>query len=84
MLVIYDLILEEATRFPAQVTIQIPVDAQSLSASNVDQDGVNIAIESVVHDIGLWKDVHLTATTPLVHIEYYDPNLVKQGDRRIF
>lgn len=84
MLVRCELHLDEATALPAQITLQIPVDAQSLTVNSLDDQGNPIRLENDAADIGLWKAVQFTSITRVIQVEYYDPNLVKEGDQRIF
>jgi len=84
MLVMYSIELDENTPLPAEITLQIPIDAQSLSTTNLDEDDNVISLNTEAVDIGLWKDVHFTAITRNIQVEYYDPNLVKEGVRRTF
>ena len=84
MLVRYEIQLDEGSRMPVDLTLQIPVDAQSLTISNLNEDNDTLGLQTDVEDIGLWKDVRFTTITRVIEVEYYDPNLVKEGEQRLF
>lgn len=85
VLVIVNLTLPEDMTLPAQVQVRIPARAGEPHAVAVRQpDGtlVNAPFQRVV--TGEWATVTVTASTPEVHVEYYDPALEKDGDQRRF
>jgi hypothetical protein len=85
MLVIYHLTLSSEVSLPANVTIQIPTHVGEPHAVAVRQaDGAlfTVQFQRTVRD--QWADISLTATTPDIQLEYYDPNLQKDGNLRTF
>ena len=84
MLVVYEITLENAISLPARLTFQIPIDGQLLAVSNRESDDSLTALETETSEFGQWKDVRFSSNTHQIRIEYYDPNLIKQGDQRIF
>ena len=80
MLVIYHMTLSAQVSPPVELSVRIPARVGDPHAVAVRQaDG---ALFSVVYDRvvqGDWAVITFTATTPDVQLEYYDPNLVKQG-----
>ena len=85
VLVIYRAKLAADVSFPAEVTFHIPAAAGEPNAVAVRQmDGslLNAAYERVVD--GVWAAITFTATAPEVQLEYYDPQLGKEGDTRSF
>jgi len=84
VLVITEIQLEPEIPLPSELQLQIPGGAEILTISNLETDGLfsTLAIDENVN--GNWKDVIFTAITPTIRVEYYDPNLVRQGDRRAY
>ena len=84
VLVVYEIMLPEDISLPIELIIQVPDDAQVLAVSNRAQDNSLSALENEVIPIGEWKDIQFTSRTRSIRIEYYDPNLVRNGNLREF
>lgn len=85
VLVMYDVTLPAQVALPAEVVVRIPQAAGEPHAVAVRQaDGVlvNAPYQRTVE--GDWSVLRITASTPEVHVEYYDPRLEKEQDRRRF
>jgi len=82
VLVIYRITLDPGTSLPADVTLRIPVDAQvnAVAARQGDGSLFNIAYDRAVS--GDWAEISFNAALPDIQVEYYDPNLVKEGAAR--
>lgn len=85
MLVIYRITLSDSTRLPAQFDLRIPRAAGSPYTVAVEEsDGQLYNLDYTTEPDGEWLVVSLTAPTQKLQIEYYDPGLSKNGDRREF
>lgn len=85
MLVIYRMTLGSGVTLPAEVTIRIPRAAgqpYSLAMQEVDGQLYNLAYTSRTE--GDWIAVTFTTAVPVNQLEYYDPGLTRQDDRRSF
>jgi len=87
VLVIYHITVSPETTLPATMTFRIPAASVKPTAvalgqavGQVSDQGVNY---SVVAD-GDWVKVNIEVTAPVIQIEYYDPNLSKNGQSREF
>ena len=83
VLVIYRITLSSDTTLPTELVIPIPTsagDPSAVAAKQVDGTLINMAFTKQVD--GQWTDIHFTATMPDLQIEYYDTNLIKQGQAR--
>jgi len=83
MLVIYRAQLSADVSLPVELSFRIPVAAGAPNAVAVrDLDGslLNAPYERIVE--GDWAFINLTATMPGIQIEYYDPQLSKNGSQR--
>jgi len=85
MLVIYHLTLSPSVSLPADVTLQIPASVGEPSAVAVRQaDGALFTVQHQRSVRDQWAEISLTATTPDIQLEYYDPSLTKDGGVRNF
>lgn len=90
VLVIYRLTLSSDTTLPAEMTVRIPAAAgepyavavKQVTSTSTGNDLFKIAYDRQVD--GNWGLITFTATMPEVQIEYYDPQLAKQGATRHF
>jgi len=90
VLVIYRLTLSSDTTLPVEMTVRIPAAAgepnavavKQITSTSTGSDLFQIASNRVVN--GDWGLITFTATMPEVQIEYYDPELTKQGADRHF
>jgi hypothetical protein len=85
VLVIYRITLSSDTPLPTDLVIPIPTsagDPSAVAAKQVDGTLINMAFTKQVD--GQWDKINFTATMPDIQIEYYDANLVKQGQARHF
>lgn len=84
MLLIYTIELSEAASQTRALTFQVPSAAQSLSVAHYNPDGEITALEFETSQSGAWKEVRFATAAKIVQIEYYDPELLKQGNRRVY
>ena len=85
MLVIYRVTLSPAVSLPVDLHFQIPARAGAPNAVAVrgpDGNLFNAPYERSVE--GDWATITLTASMPNIQIEYYDPQLIKEGVDRNF
>ena len=85
MLVIYHITLPAATTFPTPMSIRIPAAAGKPNAvATLGPNGDLISINYDQQTSGEWSTLTFDATTPNVQVEYYDPSLVKDGQKRSY
>jgi len=88
MLVMYIVHLPEDASLPAELVVRIPARVQAPSAVAVrTAEGRLLNAEHRVEadpESSEWRLVIITATEPIVHIEYYDPALEMDGAARHF
>jgi len=85
MLVIYRLTLPSTTSLPAALNVRIPASAGKPNAvASRQPDGSLVNLNYQQKTNGQWSDLAITATSPEVQVEYYDPNLKKEGQQRTF
>lgn len=82
--VIHEITLAESVRLPQNLIFEIPADAEVIRVINYTSDDRPIELNYQVSQIGNWKDLLLTPNSRSIHIEYQDPNLVRQGNKRLF
>lgn len=84
VLVVYEIILDEATSLPQTLIFEVPADAKVLSVINFTQDNRPYELSFNESYFGHWKEVRFTATSHNIHIEYQDPNLIRSQDQRTY
>jgi len=84
VLVITEIQLDTDTPLPDELILQIPADSEILTISNLEADGHFSTLHIEEEVSGRWKDVIFSPITTTIRIEYYDPNLVRQGDQRAY
>lgn len=88
MLVIYRITLRPDTPLPARLSLRIPRRAGRpnavATAPSSEAMLLNAPYEYVPATGSPWVWLHVTVDQPYVQIEYYDPALDKQGERRAF
>ena len=84
VLVVYEIELPTDAALPLEMIFQVPDDAQVLTVANREQDNQLNILDNEVTPLGNWKDIRFTSQTGKIRIEYYDPNLVKDGNLRKF
>ncbi len=85
MLVIYRIQLASGTHLPASVSIRIPASAGDPTAVAVrSADGNLYSINYNRQVSGAWAAISFSTSTDEAQLEYYDPNLIKNGVTRSF
>ena len=85
MLVIYHATLSPSVSLPANVILQIPARAGEPNAVAVRQaDGALFTVQYQRSVRDQWAEISLTATTPDIQLEYYDPTLTRNDSQRSF
>ena len=84
VLVVLDIELAGDADEPVLLTFQIPANSDSLEVSTRTIEGESLPLAYETSEIGKWRDVRFTTAAQNILIEYYDPNLVKEGDLRLF
>ncbi len=86
MLVMYQISLSEQVKLPTELNLRIPASAGAPNAVAVCQpDGgcFNTPYEQKPPE-GEWSTLVIQATLPDLRVEYYDPQLIKEGSSRHF
>jgi hypothetical protein len=86
MLVINFIMLPANTTLPVQLDVRVPANAD-LNTVAVGKAGDSVSDQGVKYTTrkdGEWLVVSITATGPAIQLEYYDPNLKKDGDLRSY
>lgn len=88
MLVIYRITLSSQTKLPAQISLRIPqaVGQGPNAVAMKDASGAltNLEFKTSLVSGGKWLQVDFTTPMPEIQIEYYDPRLMRNLDRRTF
>lgn len=83
MLVIHSITLPPETSFPEEMEFLIPTAAGVPNAvAGLQPDGILIDLNYEQIPGEDYSRILFTAPTPIVQIEYYDPNLIKEGTTR--
>jgi hypothetical protein len=85
VLVIYRITLPSGVSLPTDLTLRIPAAAgepNAIASKQPDGSLLNAAYDRVVN--GEWADITLTATMPEIQVEYYDPGITRDGNKRTF
>lgn len=86
MLVMYQISLSAQVKLPTELSLRIPASAGAPNAVAVCQpDGscFNTPYEQKP-PLGEWSTLVIQATLPDLRVEYYDPQLIKEGSNREF
>jgi hypothetical protein len=84
VLVIYNITLSPQVSLPATVGLRIPASAGRPHAVAMQDPAGLYNLNYEPFAAGEWIEVRFTTPVPDVHIEYYDPDLRKSGERRDF
>ncbi|MEW5939703.1 MAG: zinc ribbon domain-containing protein [Chloroflexota bacterium] len=87
VLVIYRITVAPEAQLPAAMTFRIPAAAIKPSVVAVGQTATtvsDIGVKFSQEPNGDWLDIKIEVTGPAVQLEYYDPNISKQGRNRSF
>jgi hypothetical protein len=80
------LIDTQSTKFPTKLTLQIPATAIQPHVVAVGQTPETVSDSNVEFSLSApangWINVLVTATGPAIQLEYYDYNLIRNGDAR--
>ncbi|MGD2156293.1 MAG: zinc ribbon domain-containing protein [Anaerolineales bacterium] len=83
MLVIYRVVLDPQTSFPVDLSFRIPTLAGEPNAVAVRQMDGSLVYATYERQVsGEWAFITVTATSPEVQLEYYDPQLEIDGQQR--
>ncbi len=82
MLVIYKILLSPQVSLPAELSLRIPTRVGEPNAV-AERQGQDLFVVSYEREVqGEWSLIRLTATSPDIQLEYYDPALEKNGQLR--
>ncbi|MBN2147662.1 MAG: zinc ribbon domain-containing protein [Anaerolineales bacterium] len=85
VLVIYRIMLAADLSLPLELALRIPAAVGEPNAVAARQmDGALISIDYQREVSGEWAEIHFTAITSQLQLEYYDPTLVKDGAQRSY
>jgi len=79
VLVIYQAILSSFAPLPIDLTFRIPANAGEPNAVAQMSGSVLLNVEYTRNVRGEWAEITFTASSRVVHLEYYDPDLIEQG-----
>ena len=83
MLVIYRLTLPPQVSLPANLTVSIPSRVGKPNAvASRQANGTLLNAQYALVNRGDWVDINVTATTPELQVEYYDPGMQIDGNSR--
>jgi hypothetical protein len=83
VLVIYRITLPASMSLPAEFSLRIPKAAGEPNAVAVrDVNGSLMKAQSTLQPSGDWNTLKITATSPEIQVEYYDPGLTSAGNQR--
>ena len=85
MLVIHSITLPPDTSFPLEMEFLIPTEAGVPNAvAGMQPDGILIDLNYEQIPGEQYSRILFTAPTPIIQIEYYDPNLTREGALRSY
>ena len=86
MLVIDHIMLSEGAVFPVQFDVLVPADSviNAIAVGESSDQVTDQGIEYTTAKDGEWLVISITVTGPAIQLEYYDPNLKKDGDQRSY
>lgn len=87
VLVIYHIVLSDTTSLPATMTFRIPAAAEKPAVVAVGQTLASVSDQNIRYSLqpdGKWIKVNIEVTGPAIQLEYYDPSLTKNGEKREF
>lgn len=85
MLVMYAITLSPQVRLPTEISLRIPSSAGAPNAvANCQPDGSCFNAPYEQQPAGEWSVVTFQATLPDFRVEYYDPNLTRDGAKRTY
>jgi hypothetical protein len=82
VLVMYKFTLSPKVSLPAEVQIRIPANASANAVAVCQSDGSCFNTPYETRQEGGWTVLVIQATMPDLQVEYYDPNLQKDGANR--
>lgn len=85
VLVIYHMLVE-ADSFPVQMDFRIPVNASlhTVAIGATPETVTDQGLEYTTRADGDWLVISALVAGPAIQLEYYDPDLIKEGNRRSF
>jgi hypothetical protein len=85
MLAMYAITLSPQVKLPAEIRLRIPASAGAPNAvANCQPDGNCFNSPYDQQPDGEWSVLTFQATSPDLRVEYYDPQLVKDGTKRTY
>lgn len=85
VLVIFRITLSSEVSLPVDLNVRIPAAAGEPNAVAVKQADGGLYDQTYTREVtGEWSNINFTASMPEIQIEYYDPQLVKQGAQRSY
>jgi hypothetical protein len=84
MLVVLNFEISRDTTGLQTLTFQVPSESTSLSMLQRPESGEPSLLDFSSSTTGQWKHVELLTDAQTIQMEYYDPNLLKEEDRRFY
>lgn len=84
ILVIYRITLDASTSLPADISLRLPISAEINAVAVKDIDGQLLNVNFDQETGGPWQVLRVQIALRELQIEYYDPNLQKNGAQRSF
>jgi hypothetical protein len=85
VLVLYRIVFSPSTAYPASLSIRIPTAAgEPYAVAEQQSDGALYNLNYTRQVNGEWASINFTTTSSAVQLEYYDPDLIINGNARHF
>lgn len=85
VLVDFYIALSPQTTLPANVVLRLPANAEKpLKIAFQGWDGMLYSLNAVTTQSGDWQQVSFFTPYPELRVEYYDPDILRSGDKRSY
>jgi hypothetical protein len=84
VLVIYTIALSESLNYPVDLTVKIPASSGGPAAVWEVVEGAPVETTYNVSEDGDWVSVNIQTETPVVYIDFYDPEFIVQNSTRSY
>ncbi len=84
VLVVLNITLAEGASSSRTLTFQVPARSEIISVARLNADGEKSPLSHELSEFGQWKDILFATAAQTIQIEYRDPGLVSEEDRRFY
>jgi hypothetical protein len=84
VLVVYTIALNESLNYPVDISVKIPASSGGPAAVWEVVEGAPVATTYDVSEDGDWLSVNIQTETPVVYIDFYDPEFKVQNTKRSY